>query len=338
MELIEIPRRFCGPPNSGNGGYVCGRVAHGLSGPVSVTLHKPPPLERPMELRTEAGQRRLYDGGDLVAEAAASTLNLTVPRAPSAQLLAAKQSSFEGFEKHSYPGCFVCGPARREGDGMRVFVTRCSENLVAAPWVPDESLATDGFVDPAFIWAAMDCPGFWSLRNKPTQHVLLGRLTAEILNPLRPGSACTIIAWECAQQGRKARVGSAVYTDDGSLVGRAEGVWITLKAPLRQALNLRSGWPADLSEERFDQLIEHPHCRIERIVSLGQATPAGQWLVQDESEFVLLYSGHAKLIFEGDASAFDMYPGDYIEIPGGQRHRVEWTDSTEPTVWLAVHH
>jgi hypothetical protein len=26
-EAIHIDRRFCGPPDSGNGGYVCGRVA-----------------------------------------------------------------------------------------------------------------------------------------------------------------------------------------------------------------------------------------------------------------------------------------------------------------------
>jgi len=39
-EDLEIAERFCGPPNSGNGGYVCGRIAKNLSGTVSVCLKR----------------------------------------------------------------------------------------------------------------------------------------------------------------------------------------------------------------------------------------------------------------------------------------------------------
>jgi cupin 2 domain-containing protein len=31
-----------------------------------------------------------------------------------------------------------------------------------------------------------------------------------------------------------------------------------------------------------------------------------------------------------------MGPGDYIDVPAHQRHRVEWTDPDQDTVWLAV--
>jgi cupin 2 domain-containing protein len=33
-----------------------------------------------------------------------------------------------------------------------------------------------------------------------------------------------------------------------------------------------------------------------------------------------------------------MGPGDHVHIPAHRRHRVEWTDPAQPTVWLAVHH
>ena len=43
-EALVIPTRYCGPPGSGNGGYVCGRIAAYANGPVTVTLRRPPPL------------------------------------------------------------------------------------------------------------------------------------------------------------------------------------------------------------------------------------------------------------------------------------------------------
>jgi hypothetical protein len=44
MESLVIARRFCGPPNSGNGGYVCGRVAAHIPGSASVRLKTATPL------------------------------------------------------------------------------------------------------------------------------------------------------------------------------------------------------------------------------------------------------------------------------------------------------
>lgn len=41
---LVVARRFCGPPDSGNAGYVCGLIAGFLDGPVKVTLRLPPSL------------------------------------------------------------------------------------------------------------------------------------------------------------------------------------------------------------------------------------------------------------------------------------------------------
>ncbi len=78
--------------------------------------------------------------------------------------------------------------------------------------------------------------------------------------------------------------------------------------------------------------------RIERIVSHGQASPPGFWYDQDGNEWVLVVSGSAGLMIEGEKEARTFRRGDHVLIPAHVRHRVEWTDANEPTVWLAVHY
>ena len=55
---------------------------------------------------------------------------------------------------------------------------------------------------------------------------------------------------------------------------------------------LRCGNPSpDAGDgERFDELLRRPGCRIERIVSHGQASPPGFWYEQAWDEWVLLSS------------------------------------------------
>jgi cupin 2 domain-containing protein len=83
-------------------------------------------------------------------------------------------------------------------------------------------------------------------------------------------------------------------------------------------------------------LIARPGLRIERIVSFGQASPSGFWYDQDEAEWVLLLAGAARVRFEDEAQARLLGPGDWVEIAAHRRHRIEWTDPAQPTVWLAV--
>ncbi len=75
-----------------------------------------------------------------------------------------------------------------------------------------------------------------------------------------------------------------------------------------------------------------------RIVSTGQATPEGEWLDQDDNEWVLVLSGSAVISFAGDADPKPLRPGDHLHIPAHVRHRVEQTDLKQPTVWLALHY
>lgn len=100
--------------------------------------------------------------------------------------------------------------------------------------------------------------------------------------------------------------------------------------------NLFAGLPAKTDEELFDDLLKRPGVRLERIVSTGQASPAGFWYDQDRDEWVVVLSGSAGLVIEGKAE-MTLVPGDYVFLPAHTRHRVNWTDAGRPTVWLAVH-
>jgi len=92
------------------------------------------------------------------------------------------------------------------------------------------------------------------------------------------------------------------------------------------------------AEELFDILLEAPGLRVERIVSTGQVTPEGAWFDQDWDEFVLLVSGAARLLIEGETQDRQLKPGDWLLLPAHCRHRVIWTQEFPPTVWLAIHY
>jgi cupin 2 domain-containing protein len=100
--------------------------------------------------------------------------------------------------------------------------------------------------------------------------------------------------------------------------------------------NLFANIPTALPEELVEVLAQNQHVRIERIVSTGHASPEGFWYDQEESEWVIVLKGEAKLVLEGDDVPITMRPGDHVLIPAHRKHRVEWTTPDEPTVWLAV--
>jgi cupin 2 domain-containing protein len=101
-------------------------------------------------------------------------------------------------------------------------------------------------------------------------------------------------------------------------------------------MNLLRDLPDAGAGEITDALVARSDLRIERIVSLGQASPPGFWYDQGEAEWVLLLAGAARLRFADEPEARLIGPGDWVEIAPHRRHRVDWTDPAQPTVWLAV--
>ena len=106
-----------------------------------------------------------------------------------------------------------------------------------------------------------------------------------------------------------------------------------------KAGSLRDALPAEPQpEELVDILLESPGLRLERIVSTGQATLDEDWYDQRWDEFVVLVSGSARLRLEGENEDRVLEAGDWILLPAHCRHRVTWTQSKPPTVWLAIHY
>ncbi len=102
--------------------------------------------------------------------------------------------------------------------------------------------------------------------------------------------------------------------------------------------NLLADLPSRAADERFDELLSRPGLRIERIVSTGQASPPGFWYDQPQAEWVLVLKGEARLQVEHEPEPRVLRAGDFADLPPHCRHRVEWTQPDQPTVWLAVHY
>jgi len=102
------------------------------------------------------------------------------------------------------------------------------------------------------------------------------------------------------------------------------------------ARNLFDDVPRALPAERVDVLLETSAVRLERIVSIGHATPPGEWYDQARNEWVVVLRGRARVRIEGEAEDRTLDIGDHLLLRAHVRHRVEWTDPAGPTVWLAV--
>ena len=100
---------------------------------------------------------------------------------------------------------------------------------------------------------------------------------------------------------------------------------------------LTDGSAPSSGSARTDNLLGGDQFRPARNGSLDAATPPGEWYCQQQPEWVLLLAGQAGLLFENDENPFDIAPGDAWLIPAQLKHRVEWTDPDEPSIWLAIH-
>jgi hypothetical protein len=230
--MIIISRRFCGPPDSANGGYACGLLAKHLHSPARVRLSSPPPLESALTLNITDNAVTLSDGTQLIAHGSAShEIAADVPGGVSFDVATEASVHYRGFSGHPFATCFVCGPERREGDGLRIFPGAVQDReIVAAPWIPDRSVCDSGTVPLEVMWAALDCPSWFGPMEfeTGTTMALLGQLSARILRLPHAGEHCVVIGWSRGREGRKVYGGAAVYAD-GELLGNSEAVWITPK-------------------------------------------------------------------------------------------------------------
>jgi len=232
MPTLTIARRFCGPPTSANGGYFSGLIAALAPRPVAVRLLRPPPLDTPLEVAEQSdGVLAVSCGAELIAETRPERVSAPTVRPPSYPEAIEASRRYVGFAHHPFPTCFVCGPERARGDGLRIFPGALDgRDLVAAPWLADESLAaSDGKVRPEYMWAALDCPG-WFAAMTNARIALLGEFTGHIDRRVHAGEDCVVVGWRMSTSGRKHEAGTALYDEDGELCAYARAIWIEPRA------------------------------------------------------------------------------------------------------------
>jgi hypothetical protein len=229
---LTVEPRFRGPARSANGGYISGLLAEELrlrtgNAVATVTLRRPPPLDTELVLRAEddpAGHTlRCEVGGLLVAEVTTGHLQAPAPDAVPYEVAAATAHGYGGLAGHPFPTCFTCGPDRSPGDGLRLFPGPVPgrEGTVAATWTPGAEVGV------AVVWAALDCPGGWSVLT-PGRPMVLGRMTAEVSATPLPGGRYVVVGHARGVDGRKAFTSSALYDHAGGLLARAEATWLVI--------------------------------------------------------------------------------------------------------------
>ena len=248
MSSVLVPSRFNGPPANGQGGYSAGAVAAYLDGPSAVSLRRPVPLDTELEVRIERGQAdrrgdaervggvdhvaaRAFDAaGELVIEAIAAP-PLARWDAPAVSLEEARAAAtrFTPPADGRFDHCFVCGRARDDGFGL--FPGRVDGvDLVAAPWTPpDWAAGADGTVLPEFVWATLDCPGYFAAFGVDLELAFLARQQSELLAPIQAGVEYVAVGRPLGRDRRKGFAATAILDPDGTVLAHSEQLWI---APL----------------------------------------------------------------------------------------------------------
>jgi hypothetical protein len=230
LGALTIAERYCGPAGSGHGGYVAGLLAAFASEPVNVSIRRPVPLASALDVSGDAsGRLELRSGAVLIAEAKPETVSVAVPDPVSYAQAQEFSRAFTGFRAHPAPGCFGCGTER--DDGLRIYPGPDPESgRVAAPWQPAPALAgTRGRVRPEYLWAALDCPGYFALRIPGL--ALTASLAVELVRAPIVGEPCVVMGWPIATEGRRHSVGTALFDSAGACVAYCHSQWVELREP-----------------------------------------------------------------------------------------------------------
>lgn len=212
-------------------------------------LRRPPPLDRSLDVVPgPEGTIELRDQDAVVATGRPARLEVSeIPVVSFSEAAEAARRTPYDETNHKLSTCFVCGPARRVGDGLRIFAGPMpvgagrKVGAFAASWVPDANLAgDDGQVAAEFVWAALDCPtgyaglGARHLGMTGEEPILLGRMAAQVFERPKPGDRCVVTAWPTARTGRKVFADSALLGPGGEVFAVASATWVVVDPQIQQ--------------------------------------------------------------------------------------------------------
>ena len=238
---FTIAPQFCGPPQSSNGGYFCGRIAEHFSHAIAVRLKAPPPLDAKLHLEPEGDNTLITDGHN--------EIGLAIPAGPAPEpspfiaLPQAREISEQGRQdaavNHPFPTCFVCGPNRDKQDGMRIFTgPNSDETLYAAHWFAEAAWASDGkTIDERYIWSALDCPSSGPafatvLDPKSTKAYVLGTLEVHIEKAVPAEQDYVITCSLDEDTGKLYKTRVSLYDAQGQHYASGRAVWVQVPRSL----------------------------------------------------------------------------------------------------------
>jgi hypothetical protein len=230
---IRLDVRENGPKGASNGGFACGTFADLVGGTAEVRLAAPIPLGVDLDTLVEGQQARvLLAGRTLATVRATERFVLAPPRRPTLDqaLQARRRHPFRGV-RHLLSDCVVCGPER--SDGLRVTPGPLEDDidLLAAPFLPTDRFAVDGWVRSAAVWGALDCPSYPAAEARSRRLGLLGTLEAHQVRPIQVGEELVVVGWTVGVGQRSTRTASAILDRDGEVVASGRAVWVAIDKP-----------------------------------------------------------------------------------------------------------
>jgi hypothetical protein len=243
MATIVIDPQFNGFPDIALGGYVGGILARGRA-KAEVTLRRPVKLGKQYQtVAMPDGVEALQEGNDVLAAARDSSVDLQPPQPVGLEDSKIATGDYVGHKRHLVPNCFVCGPSRPEGDGLRIFPgIVAGRDVVAAPWIPSIILAnSNGAVESEFVWSALDCPTIWALvllgRADSDEKAVTARLAVELISPILARQPSVVVGWKVSETGRTRVAGGAIFSTDGQLLAKAKHTLVTTDWGVPMGLN-----------------------------------------------------------------------------------------------------
>lgn len=241
MTTLVIDPRFCGPVDSGHGGYSSGVLAAFVDGPAAVRLWSPPPLGRPLDV-VESPQgsvelrdpRAASDASPIAVASPRPALALDVPPPPTRAEAAAASARFMWHDRHPFPFCFACGTSRHPDEAWCIAAGSTGDGTtVASPAAcPPDLVAADGIVPDEQVWAALDCitahplPLAGASLDPPW---LLGTYAVDVFGEVRADADLVVMGWALRLDGRKFHSAGALVAD-GEVLAVSQATWIQMRA------------------------------------------------------------------------------------------------------------
>lgn len=231
---ITVPEFFQGQTGMGQGGFTACRFVQAIGEPLTVAFRSPIPLETALDV-IELNDRWL-----LVDPAAPDVSILEGTRweanysATTAVSVAEADRARNGFvhdeTTHPAPLCWSCGLTPTS---MRVHAGPLDDGRWATPWrAPDWAIDDGGAIDPAAVWASVDCATAWFIGGVEARRVLTVQYAVEIASELRAGEDYALVAWAGdypdGWDGRKRGGAAELFDGDGRSVARSRSFWLSV--------------------------------------------------------------------------------------------------------------